>query len=94
MMKLTDLVMGITFSGLILMGIHGGDVPEIDSGKWWKPNYDITDNPDDEKRSGLNLHIDHGTGCHYLVTKFGGITPRFDENKNQICDNKTFDKYN
>jgi len=28
--------------------------------------------------SQLQLRIDTGTGCHYLVTSSGGITPRLD----------------
>lgn len=38
---------------------------------------DATDNPSGE-RSGMGLRTDHGTGCQYLVTPFGGITPRVD----------------
>lgn len=49
------------------------------------PAYDSTDNYILEKRSGLGLYIDHLTGCHYLGTKFGGITERKDAEGNHIC---------
>lgn len=34
------------------------------------------DDTDGSERSGLKLHTDHGTGCQYLSTIGGGITPR------------------
>lgn len=34
------------------------------------------DDTDGRERSGLKLHTDHGTGCQYLSTPGGGITPR------------------
>lgn len=45
---------------------------------------DATDSP--EARSGVNLRIDHGTGCHYLTTSTGGITPRLGPDGSQICE--------
>lgn len=36
-------------------------------------------------RSGLDLHVDAKTGCHYLSTARGGITPRYDRNGTHIC---------
>ena len=36
-------------------------------------------------RSGMSLYIDNLTGCHYLSTLFGGLTPRMDRNGNHIC---------
>lgn len=36
-------------------------------------------------RSGLRLHVDALTGCHYLSTMFGGPTPRLDSEGKQIC---------
>lgn len=35
---------------------------------------DATDSPN--KRSGLSLKTDYGTGCEYLSAPGGGITPR------------------
>lgn len=37
------------------------------------------------KRSGLRPRTDHLTGCQYLETKDGGITPRVDRHGRQIC---------
>ena len=37
------------------------------------------------QRSGVTLRIDHGTGCHYLETTGGGITPRLDPAGDHIC---------
>lgn len=36
-------------------------------------------------RSGLGVKTDHMTGCQYLVTKWGGITPRLDGAGRQVC---------
>ncbi len=35
--------------------------------------------------SGLTVHLDYQTGCHYL-TRRGGLTPRLDRSGNHICD--------
>ncbi len=34
------------------------------------------DTTDGERRSGMGLHVDAETGCEYLSTMRGGITPR------------------
>lgn len=42
---------------------------------WFAPApFDSTDAP--PLRSGMRLYTDHGTGCEYLGTPFGGLTPR------------------
>lgn len=46
-------------------------------------DHDSTDNGD--KRSGLILSIDAFTGCHYLSTGRGGITPRLNKAGRHIC---------
>ena len=46
--------------------------------------YDDTDNG--KERSGLVIHTDNRTGCQYLTTKHGGLTPRMDQSGTyQIC---------
>lgn len=45
---------------------------------------DSTDKSQSE-RSGMSLHVDHETGCHYLGGSWGGITPRVDRDGNHIC---------
>lgn len=37
-------------------------------------------------RSGVKLRTDYGTGCQYLETSFGGITPRLDAQGEHICN--------
>lgn len=34
----------------------------------------------------MNLYIDKRTGCQYLGTYAGAITPRMDYNGRQVCD--------
>lgn len=48
---------------------------------YWLQSADETDSPD--KRSGVRLITDYGTGCQYLQR--GGITPRLDADGNHIC---------
>lgn len=54
----------------------------------WFTSYDVTDNIKDKKRSGLSIYIDHETGCQYLGTVFGGLTPRLDRDGKPICIEK------
>jgi len=44
---------------------------------------DDTDPPNG--RSDLIVFTDHRTGCQYLSSKRGGLTPRFDSNGKHIC---------
>jgi len=49
--------------------------------------YDSTDSTDKSERSGLELFIDYGTGCHYVATAWGkALTPRMNANGKQLCD--------
>lgn len=36
-------------------------------------------------RSNMNVLTDALTGCQYLETRKGGITPRMDANNKQVC---------
>lgn len=45
---------------------------------------DDTDGP--EKRSGMALYRDYGTGCEYLASPWGGLTPRLDADGRHICN--------
>ncbi len=36
-------------------------------------------------RSGLRLHRDEGTGCEWLATRAGNLSPRLDASGKQIC---------
>lgn len=66
----------IGFGAIVTMPIH----------YFFPPPMDATDHPGTKERSGLKLHIDYGTGCQYLVTADGGITPRLEEDGKQMCD--------
>lgn len=59
---------------------------EIDAALYaqWGYGRDATDG---KERSGLGLRTDAGTGCQYLVSPWGGITPRLDKDGNHICGN-------
>lgn len=37
------------------------------------------------QRSEMKLRTDHGTGCQYLATAGGGITPRLGRDGKQMC---------
>lgn len=43
------------------------------------------DTDSDKERSNLGLRTDHGTGCQYLVTRQGAITPRLDARGSPLC---------
>lgn len=52
----------------------------------WSAPLDDTDDVVAGKRSGMILHVDHRTGCHYLsMGRFGGITPRLNPDGSQVC---------
>ena len=44
------------------------------------------DDTDGESRSGLRLRTDARTGCQYLESTSGGLTPRLDRGGQHICD--------
>ncbi|MCE9565767.1 MAG: DUF6440 family protein [Planctomycetes bacterium] len=37
------------------------------------------------KRSGLTVYTDYKTGCQYLGTILGGVTPRLDRDGKPVC---------
>jgi hypothetical protein len=45
---------------------------------------DDTDDPNG-KASGMIVYSDHRTGCQYVGTVLGGITPRLDIDGKPIC---------
>ena len=48
--------------------------------------YDDTDWPEVGLRSGLTLHIDYGTGCHWLRQGWSGkLVPRLNIIGKQVC---------
>lgn len=47
--------------------------------------FDATD-AKDGKRSGLVIFTDHGTGLQYVSSERGGLTPRLDDEGEQMID--------
>ena len=62
----------------------------IGSSIFWE--YDSTDDIVNKKRSGIELYVDYGTGCEYLLFQKGFIfthvevLPRLDKNGKHICN--------
>lgn len=43
------------------------------------------DSTDGASRSGMKIYTDAMTGCEYLSSQTGGLTPRLDKNSKHIC---------
>ena len=52
-------------------GVFGLGLDATDAGTW--------------NRSGLRLHMDYGTGCQYVSTAGGGLSPRINADGSPIC---------
>jgi hypothetical protein len=52
---------------------------------WFKIGFDATDDIANGKRSNMALRTDYGTGCQYLESGNGELTPRLDKNGKQFC---------
>lgn len=57
------------------------------------PARDATD-PPSGVRSGVRLRTDNGTGCQYLETKGGGLSPRLAPDGKQVCGPSTVETFN
>lgn len=55
---------------------------------WWAGHFERDDTDSKKERSGLVLYTDFGTGCQYVGTLFGGITPRLDKDGKPVCVKK------
>jgi len=53
---------------------------------FFQPEKDSTDPIDGH--SGLSIKVDAMTGCQYLTTTDGGLTPRMDKSGAQLCGDK------
>lgn len=51
----------------------------------WPADRDATD-PAEGERSGMRLYTDAQTGCQYLATSGGSLTPRLSATGEHICD--------
>ena len=70
-----------TFLAIILVGCLASGTPPLFSKR------DETDSHD--KRSGLVIYTDHGTGVQYVATIQGGLTVRVDENGKPMISKET-----
>ena len=48
-------------------------------------DYDATDDAQNGIRSKMALYTDYGTGCQYLATRSGHLTPRLDKDGKHMC---------
>lgn len=53
--------------------------------QWATGGLDYDDTDGHSTRSGMKLRTDYGTGCQYLETTDGGITPRLDSAGSLMC---------
>lgn len=56
--------------------------------RYFRVGYDETDNRATGERSNLKVYTDHATGCQYIATSSGTLTPRLDAEGQPICGAK------
>lgn len=71
---MTGFFVGVVVTLLLVAGLRMGGSP---------PPYDDTDAP--PARSGLKVLTDARTGCQYLTTARGGLTPRLGRDGRHLC---------
>lgn len=82
---MTNIIFGIVI-GLTIFSYVFTPKGDIETA-WYKLNADSTDDIINDKKSGLTLYTDHGTGCQYLQAgPFGGMTPRLNKEGTHICE--------
>jgi len=47
--------------------------------------WDATDDRANSLHSEMRLRTDYGSGCQYLESRTGALTPRLDRNGKQVC---------
>ncbi|KQM18414.1 DUF6440 family protein [Novosphingobium sp. Leaf2] len=57
--------------------------------RYFSIGYDETDNKATGERSGLRIYTDHATGCQYIATSNGNLTPRINADGAHICKEPT-----
>lgn len=80
-------IAGAVFLGLVLYGLlNSHSIPDfLVKKKGLLGIWDVTDDAANSKRSNLRIYVDYGTGCQYVGTPFGGLTPRLDKDGRPIC---------
>ena len=82
--SLSPVVIGMWWATIVVCACAWAWVP---SPKPAPKPYDSTDSP--PMRSGLHVKVDALTGCQYLTTSLGGVTPRLSENGKHLCTKGT-----
>ncbi len=76
--KVINWLYAILFTAFIVLA--------VESFVTYERSYDDTDDPIFEKRSGMKLYIDYGTGCHWIrVGFFNNMVPRMNVHGRQVC---------
>lgn len=66
----------LVFSAMVCFSL-AGPIADAFAGK--------DDSDSEDSRSGVTPRIDHLTGCQYLTTPRGSITPRLRKDGTQVC---------
>lgn len=74
----------VTLGKYFIIGLFiSGVVTMISDHFRWR--FDGTDNVETGQRSGMKLRTDYGTGCQYLETRDGSLSPRLGADGKQFC---------
>lgn len=68
-----------------VLAISGMVASEIDAALFRVFGYGADSTDTAHRRSGLGLHTDALTGCQYLASPWGGLTPRMGRDGRQLC---------
>jgi hypothetical protein len=74
---MSNFLLGIFFTAVVigLIGMFARNSNPLDD----------TDNKLTGARSDMRILVDHGTGCQYLRSSGGGLTPRLDKDGKPMC---------
>ena len=67
----------------LIVSIFGGCIFVAALNLYFNPK---DDSDSEDKRSNMLIRTDYKTGCQYLESTRGYLTPRLDSDKNQICN--------
>jgi len=73
----------IMLVGIVTLGVAG--VTMVDRALFPLLHMPADDTDSPVARSGLGLRVDDATGCQYLESRFGGLTPRLAADDKHIC---------
>lgn len=89
-MSIFKIAFGIVLGVVLVAAFTRGPLPAefvVKAGDAWRfeAAWDVTDDFRGGHRSGMRLFVDHGTGCQYLGTMLGSLTPRMGADGRQVC---------